>query len=605
MISRFFVIGSLLAMGLLVPINSRADVISLSGAENFPNIAVVNVEEDRVTVSLEVYVEDMEVFEDALPDDWFRDLALKRPTEAERLRRFGENVLRMEADGKTLPVQVDLVEARVRVERYSPLAGKMNPYTGRKVPGPPQDKRVVYIELTYLFPSGPLPETLAVVPPIGEKGYSRATIGFTLSHQGVQVMDFKALNQKALLNLDWTDPWYSRFEEKALLRWQQSGLMTFLYIEPYEVRHEMLVRVMDLLPLLDLELRDNAWIEEDEFRKVEAGIGQFLLEHSNLLIDGTRGEGILDKVNFVQYTRRRTTFLTEPERLSVPQAKLGVVITYFTDGIPQQVEMKWDLFTPRIQNVPANAIDPAGPFPSTLTPEDPVHVWVNYLKTYKIPTVNAVAVEKGQLPRRVPVLSLVLLLGLVPVAMSLRTRARAGWSIRGRLWLGGSLLAMAVAAGVIWPLGAVDMPTGSGQDEEENLVLMENLLRNVYRAFDFRAEDDVYDKLAMTVAGDLLTDIYLQSRQSFVVAQAGGAQAKVQEVEVESARPSRKGGGYVFDTTWTAGGSVGHWGHVHMRVNRFKANITIEPVDGAWKITGMEVLDEVRLDPGAGAASTG
>ena len=46
--------------------------------------------------------------------------------------------------------------------------------------------------------------------------------------------------------MDWEDPWYSRFENKALKRWQQSGMMTFLYIEPFEVRHETLVRVKDM-----------------------------------------------------------------------------------------------------------------------------------------------------------------------------------------------------------------------------------------------------------------------------------------------------------------------------------------------------------------------
>ena len=79
---------------------------------------------------------------------------------------------------------------------------------------------------------------------------------------------------------------------------------------------------------------------------------------------------------------------------------------------------------------------------------------------------------------------------------------------------------------------------------------------------------DVYDNLAVTGAGDLLTDIYLESREFLVVEQAGGAQAKVQEVIVELTEPRRAGQGYVFHTT--------------------------------WKITGMEVLDEVRLDPGAG-----
>ncbi|MGH8652048.1 MAG: hypothetical protein ACREYE_07620 [Gammaproteobacteria bacterium] len=42
--------------------------------------------------------------------------------------------------------------------------------------------------------------------------------------------------------------------------------------------------------------------------------------------------------------------------------------------------------------------------------------------------------------------------------------------------------------------------------------------------------------------------------------------------------------------------SVGHWGHVHPRENFYEALVTIEPVTGVWKITGLEVLNEQRLD---------
>ena len=46
-------------------------------------------------------------------------------------------------------------------------------------------------------------------------------------------------------------------------------------------------------------------------------------------------------------------------------------------------------------------------------------------------------------------------------------------------------------------------------------------------------------------------------------------------------------------------GSVGHWGHIHIRKNQYEANITVEPMDGAWKITGLELLEEKRIDPNA------
>ncbi len=73
---------------------------------------------------------------------------------------------------------------------------------------------------------------------------------------------------------------------------------------------------------------------------------------------------------------------------------IGIVITYLTDGIPQEVVTQWDLFSEQIQKVTARMTDPAGPFPYDLTPDDNVLKWTNYLKTYTIPTVDKIMVDK-------------------------------------------------------------------------------------------------------------------------------------------------------------------------------------------------------------------
>jgi hypothetical protein len=138
--------------------------------------------------------------------------------------------------------------------------------------------------------------------------------------------------------------------------------------------------------------------------------------------------------------------------------------------------------------------------------------------------------------------------------------------------------------------------------------LLQTLLKNVYRAFDFRAEEDVYDKLALTVSGDLLTDLYLQNRRSMAIQQAGGAQAKIKEVAVETARAERvdaDGLAYELHGTWTALGSVGHWGHIHQRKNRYEAVVTVAAQDGVWKIVGLELRDEQRIDQSPGTTTVG
>ena len=144
-------------------------------------------------------------------------------------------------------------------------------------------------------------------------------------------------------------------------------------------------------------------------------------------------------------------------------------------------------------------------------------------------------------------------------------------------------------------------------DDERAAALLQTLLKNVYRAFDFREEEDVYDKLALSVTGDLLTDIYLQNRRSMAIQQAGGAQAKIEEVAVESASAERvdsEGLTYALHGEWTALGTVGHWGHVHRRKNRYEAVVTVAAQDGVWKIVALDLRDERRIDQAGPQAKT-
>ena len=40
-------------------------------------------------------------------------------------------------------------------------------------------------------------------------------------------------------------------------------------------------------------------------------------------------------------------------------------------------------------------------------------------------------------------------------------------------------------------------------------------------------------------------------------------------------------------------------GHVHIRKNLYKAILKVEAKDKVWKITGLELLDEKRIDSSA------
>ena len=126
--------------------------------------------------------------------------------------------------------------------------------------------------------------------------------------------------------------------------------------------------------------------------------------------------------------------------------------------------------------------------------------------------------------------------------------------------------------------------------------VFETLHRNIYRAFDYRREEKIYDTLERSVSGDLLERIYLETRKGLELANQGGARAKVKDIElVEISTRSGDDGAFVAEAIWNVYGSVGHWGHIHQRSNRYVAELDITPIDDIWKLTGLEIIDEQRL----------
>ena len=584
---------------LIPPSLAQADWINLTGAENSRNIAEIYVENDHVKIQLEVYIQDLLIFNELVPDSLFSEPISGRPGLEERIQAFAESGFQVVTDsGEKLSAKFDLAEPRLRVHRPSPFAGSINPYTRQRVPGPPDDKRVLYAELTYKFNGKP--ESLNFIPPADENGLPRASIGFLCYHKGVPVVDFRQLTDSNILHLDWDDPWYSVFEKKALKRTLQSGVRTYLYIEPYEVRHEILVRVKDMMTWMDFDLRGSEYIEEDEFNTVRQKIADFFMAREKVLIDGKHLKPILDRTAYVESSMMRSRFIEVPERVPLNTAMIGIVITYLTDGIPQEVVTEWDLFSERIQKVTARMTDPAGPFPYDLSPDDNVLKWTNYLKKYTIPTVDKTMVAETHRGVAVPLGSLICVLLLLPFSLITYRRFKKSEPVKVHATIVLILVISIIALLPRWHVSIGNSAQARLISKDDGKTIVQNLLKNVYRSFDFREEEDVYDKLAISVSGALLNDVYLQSRKSMIIEQAGGAQAKVKQTEVldVDVKESRKQKGALdVRTNWTAIGSVGHWGHIHTRQNVYDAILTLIVEDGSWKISDIELLEEKRVDP--------
>ena len=326
-------------------------------------------------------------------------------------------------------------------------------------------------------------------------------------------------------------------------------------------------------------------------------------------IDGLPVKPILKRIEFVPAVD--ALGFAQPE-LFAPDIVLLAV--YPCKGRPKRVSLVWELFP----------IDPLGaatgrPSDTVLlaeldayaerrmvvfTREEPEVVWHAPAK----PVVQQVqpvvtAVESTRIP--IPLLSLGIvvvwgfaLLGLRAVSVKRSVRRSAWWCSVGAVALAACFHNLAVVS-VAAPWGKTVQLPGAPEATE----IFTALQRNVYRAFDYKTESDDYDVLAQSVAGELLDQVYNEVYQSLIMRDQGGAVARVYSVDIldtemlsAGLRPDFGDLAFRLRARWQVYGVVAHWGHFHSRTNEYDALYTVAQLDDAWKIVGVEVLEQRRID---------
>lgn len=367
----------------------------------------------------------------------------------------------------------------------------------------------------------------------------------------------------------------------------ESPAMLFVTIEPNEVRVELLLGLSSFLEPLRIAGEAGSVVPVDLQDAIASRAREMVAKGLSLAIDGRPARPLLTRTDFVTVEATGVTTRTEPRPEPLTTAVLGVTVVYGVDRPPSEVEAGWAVFPPGTTAVPAVWTDPGGSDRVSLTAEAPTLRWANDLSGFETPLPRAVEVQA----RRWPLPSL-LLLGLASLAWA--APARFGrW--RPAAW---GIVAVALA---LYPFArqAVAVPglSGGALTRASASQVLDDLLTNVYRSFDLRDEEAIYDRLALSVTGQQLSDVYLENRRALELENRGGARARVDEVRVLEIRAIRAdgAGGYRVDATWTVAGSVNHFGHVHYRQNRYDAGVHVMAQDGVWKISRIEVVDERRV----------
>jgi hypothetical protein len=443
-----------------------SDALVITRAMLASTIAEIFVEQDSVVVELEIGAQDLESFRNLLPDELYERMGYEPEPWIDRLQRFvAEDFVVRDERGRSLFGYLRSIEPRDRIKR--------DQVTGEPVPvAPGEEEPVVFARLTY--PTGGRPPRLSFSPPSGGTGLATANIGFVTYHHTLPINDFRYLGVEETLHLDWEDPWFSRFENRNLRRQFFAPISAFLYVEPYEVRKEIVVRPKDLQQWVDLGLagRDSIRVEEQEALKRQ--VVEFLRSRNPLTIDGEAVEGYLDRVHFIYRNLRTSGVIDPPQDMDVITATLGVIFTYPVNGLPDSVSMTWELFNERIPVVPSSATDEAGSLPYILGPDDDVLRWQNFLTNPTLPTLVAVTSP--------PRFRLAFILAAVIGAVGLLVLLARHWrDVIARRLPPRRTMAAVLASLVIL---ALSLPralgwTVAGEQADE---VMDGLLRNVYLA---------------------------------------------------------------------------------------------------------------------------
>ena len=305
------------------------------------------------------------------------------------------------------------------------------------------------------------------------------------------------------------------------------AIYAFLYVEPAEVRVEILMPVLTLETWNEVPRKDRNFLEVTEQQAAIPALKEFFGSHNQVVVDGLEVRPVVRRLDFYGLDFKDFAVAAEPRRLSAWTARLGVILTYSTKGLPNQVGVTWDLFNPKVLSVRAAVFAGEDAKRCRFTRYQPTFTWKNP--------------------------------GLPPLPE-------------------------------IAPVRAKD------PDERTRINIAETLLKNIYRAFDYRDEKVIYDALARSVEGELLAETYLKIHAGLLMQEQGGAVSQVQSVElIDGTIGDSQPASYTANLKWRITGTVEHWGHIHTRINAYEALLRVHRGDEAWKITGIEVGKQERV----------
>lgn len=315
-------------------------------------------------------------------------------------------------------------------------------------------------------------------------------------------------------------------------------------------------------------------------------------------IDGVVVPPLLDSVEPIHpEPETRPGFVQNPVLL-LPQLHIEVV--YSCKSKPRNVAFVWgsyprdfaaaDRDTAPLSTVEAVVLAHGRLDLLTFTRDEPEYVWYAAPETTAGPIVPPPTPDTDR-TSRVLAWCLPAVAGWVLVAtLSARTaRSRRTMLVAGLL-----------AAGWCGAAGGVVLrgPTTPVLNDDELLAVFRPLHANIYRAFDYATDNEIYDVLAQSIDGPLLDQVFSDTYRSLVLQDEGGALCRVKTLRVLTADVLHdRLPVHVVRCNWEVEGVVYHWGHSHTRTNAYTAEYDLGSRPAGWRIVAVHPLHQEHVMP--------
>ena len=553
--------------------------------------AVANVRENEVEIELRIMLEDLVLFHSLKAD-------AKTLFKADDLRHAAEK------HGAFLLEHFTLRDGEGAVFKGEVQRRDLSAIPDEGVPQAELMKRHAVYLMRYVPPKKK-PKFMTVLQQFGgPKAVVPSVMDFLVSQNGIWLRRPTQLQhgRPYTITFDWENPptaapknWREQRkrekdeEQRKLGITSYTGLYSYIYLNDREVRHEILVPLLTFEEWLPVKRANPEFLEVAEQDAMRGQIAEWFRNRNPVEIDGITVKPVLQRLQFFGLDIQDFAQNAKPRRISAYQARLGIILSYPAKAPPNRVNLTWEVFHESAPFLRSIVYDRnANPTEEFFVKDQPDFEWIREGET---PVVASFQTDWTpiQSKRKISNVSY----GLIGIAF-------AGGAFTWMLYRNHpQCIPRSLGVAGIWLIGAFmfkdHVPVADRPLAPDFTKHTATLLQNIYRAYDYGDQSDVYDALAHSVNGPLLDELFLKIQSGLRMQEQGGAIANVQEVRVVSIKPALNNP-ESLDCKWNVTGTVEHWGHIHTRENQYSARIKLDVSEkGRGRISKFEVTNEKRV----------